>query len=72
MRACYLIIMIHVLTHVSERAAAKKQLFCDLCDICVPVSGLGWVGFLDDGIVGLTGTLSSLIGVYGQWKKTAA
>ncbi|KAJ4192561.1 Hypothetical protein NCS54_00302400 [Fusarium falciforme] len=55
-----------------ERAAAKKQLFCDLCDICVPVSALGWVGFLDDGIVGLTGTLSSLIGVYGQWKKTAA
>ncbi|KAF5249211.1 hypothetical protein FANTH_5477 [Fusarium anthophilum] len=54
-----------------ERAAAKKQLLCDLCDILVPVSGLGYVSFLDDGIVGLTGTLSSVIGVYTQWKKTA-
>jgi hypothetical protein len=25
----------------------------------------------DDGFVGLAGTLSSLIGVYLQWKKTA-
>ncbi|GKU06361.1 peroxisomal biogenesis factor 11 [Fusarium langsethiae] len=54
-----------------ERAAAKKQLLCDVCDILVPLSGLGYNRFLDDGVVGLTGTLSSLIGVYTQWKKTA-
>jgi hypothetical protein len=53
-----------------ERAASRLQLTADLCDITVPLSGLNWVGF-DDGFVGLTGTLSSLIGVYLQWKKTA-
>jgi peroxin-11B len=26
---------------------------------------------LDDGIVGLAGTVSSLIGLYGVWQKTA-
>ena len=36
----------------------------------VPVAALNWAK-LDDGIVGLAGTLSSLIGVYLQWKKTA-
>lgn len=37
----------------------------------VPFSGVGWIAF-DDGVVGLTGTISSIIGVYSQWKKTAA
>lgn len=36
----------------------------------VPVTALGWAS-LDDGIVGIAGTVSSLLGVYGQWKKTA-
>lgn len=54
----------------SERAASQLQLISDLCDLTVPASALGWVGF-DDGFVGLAGTLSSLIGVYSQWKKTA-
>lgn len=54
-----------------ERSASKIQLLCDLCDVTVPVSALGWVPF-DDGVVGLTGTLSSLIGIWSQWKKTAA
>ncbi|KAL0934223.1 peroxisomal biogenesis factor 11 [Colletotrichum truncatum] len=53
-----------------ERAASRLQLVSDLCDLTVPTSALAWVGF-DDGIVGLAGTLSSLIGVYTQWKKTA-
>lgn len=26
---------------------------------------------LDDGLIGLAGTLSSLLGVYGAWQKTA-
>lgn len=53
-----------------ERAASRIQLTSDLCDLTVPLSALAWVA-LDDGVVGLAGTLSSLIGVYTQWKKTA-
>jgi hypothetical protein len=53
-----------------ERAAIQLQLLSDLCDLTVPTSALGWAS-LDDGIVGLAGTVSSLIGVYGAWKKTA-
>ncbi|OLN85167.1 Peroxisomal membrane protein PMP30A [Colletotrichum chlorophyti] len=53
-----------------ERAASRLQLLSDLCDLTVPTSALAWANF-DDGIVGLAGTVSSLIGVYTQWKKTA-
>ncbi|KAF2139359.1 uncharacterized protein K452DRAFT_75757 [Aplosporella prunicola CBS 121167] len=49
---------------------AKIQLISDLCDITVPGSGLGYLN-LDDGVVGLAGTLSSLLGMYSAWKKTA-
>ena len=53
-----------------ERQAVRLQLLSDVCDLTVPATALGWVG-LDDGVVGLAGTLSSLIGVWGTWKKTA-
>jgi hypothetical protein len=53
-----------------ERSVANTQLLSDLCDLTVPVTALGWYAF-DDGFVGLAGTVSSLLGVYGQWKKTA-
>ncbi|KAK1838822.1 peroxisomal biogenesis factor 11 [Colletotrichum chrysophilum] len=53
-----------------ERAGSRLQLLSDLCDLTVPTSALAWADF-DDGIVGLAGTVSSLIGVYTQWKKTA-
>lgn len=46
------------------------QLLSDVCDLTVPVSALGWMA-LDDGVVGLAGTLSSILGIYTQWKKTA-
>jgi peroxin-11B len=52
-----------------ELNAVKVQLVSDLCDITIPTSALGWVE-LDDGIVGLAGTTSSLIGVWGAWRKT--
>ncbi|KAK4164560.1 peroxisomal biogenesis factor 11 [Cladorrhinum sp. PSN259] len=55
---------------VKERAASRLQLTSDLCDITVPLAALGWANF-DDGFVGLAGTVSSLIGIYSQWKKTA-
>jgi hypothetical protein len=53
-----------------EVSAIKVQLLSDLCDVTIPATALGWVQ-LDDGIVGLAGTTSSLLGVWGQWKKTA-
>jgi peroxin-11B len=53
-----------------ERAAINLQLVSDLCDLTVPTSAIGITNF-DDGFVGLAGTVSSLIGVYTQWKKTA-
>ncbi|KAF2194141.1 peroxisomal biogenesis factor 11 [Zopfia rhizophila CBS 207.26] len=53
-----------------ETNAVKIQLISDLCDITIPSAALGWVNF-DDGFVGLAGTLSSMLGVYTQWKKTA-
>jgi len=53
-----------------ERAAINLQLLSDLCDLTVPTSALGYTNF-DDGFVGLAGTVSSLIGAYGIWKKTA-
>jgi peroxin-11B len=42
----------------------------DLCDIIIPAAALGYVE-LDDGVVGLAGTVSSLVGVWSIWKKTA-
>ncbi|KAM3066182.1 Peroxisomal membrane protein PMP27 [Clarireedia jacksonii] len=53
-----------------ERAALHLQLLSDLCDITTPAAAIGLANF-DDGLVGLAGTVSSLIGVYSQWKKTA-
>ncbi|KAF2788436.1 peroxisomal biogenesis factor 11 [Melanomma pulvis-pyrius CBS 109.77] len=52
-----------------EANAVKIQLVSDLCDITIPSAALGWAKF-DDGFVGLAGTVSSLLGVYTQWKKT--
>ncbi|KAF2149324.1 putative peroxisomal membrane protein PMP27 [Myriangium duriaei CBS 260.36] len=52
------------------RAQAQKQLLSDFCDLTVPTSALGYVD-LDDGLVGLAGTVSSLLGLQTQWQKTA-
>jgi len=53
-----------------EHFAIRKQLISDCCDICAPSTALGFVN-LDEGVIGLAGTVSSLIGVYSAWKKTA-
>ncbi|KAI9882791.1 MAG: hypothetical protein M1823_005454 [Watsoniomyces obsoletus] len=53
-----------------ERTATQIQLVSDICDLTIPSSALGYVT-LDDGIVGLAGTVSSFIGMWGVWKKTA-
>lgn len=53
-----------------ELNAVKVQLLSDVCDLTIPATALKWVD-LDDGIVGLAGTTSSLLGVWGAWKKAA-
>ncbi|OJJ45466.1 hypothetical protein ASPZODRAFT_99564 [Penicilliopsis zonata CBS 506.65] len=53
-----------------ERAAARIQLVSDLCDLAMPISALGFAN-LDEGLIGLTGIVSSLIGLSSQWKRTA-
>jgi hypothetical protein len=53
-----------------ERSVANTQLTSDLCDLVIPLTALGFVNF-DEGIVGLAGTTSSIIGLLAQWKKTA-
>ncbi|KAK2811254.1 hypothetical protein FQN50_002351 [Emmonsiellopsis sp. PD_5] len=53
-----------------ERTAVLIQLLSDCCDITLPSAGLGYIT-LDDGVLGLAGTVSSLIGVRSAWKKTA-
>lgn len=65
-------VFVRILTNmiVRERAAINLQLLSDLCDLAAPTSAIGLTNF-DDGFVGLAGTVSSLIGVYSQWKKTA-
>jgi hypothetical protein len=47
---------------------ATLQLACDLADMTVPATFLGIVN-LDDGIVGLLGTFSSLVGMFNAWEK---
>jgi peroxin-11B len=53
-----------------ERSTARTQLVSDVCDLAAPVSALKYMD-LDDGIVGIGGTISSLIGLQSQWRKTA-
>ncbi len=60
----------HANTFFRERSAARIQLISDVCDLAAPLSAVGILN-LDDGIVGITGTISSLIGVWSQWRKTA-
>ncbi|KAK5718120.1 Peroxisomal membrane protein PMP27 [Elasticomyces elasticus] len=53
-----------------DQRATQLQLISDICDSIVPSAALGLVN-LDDGIVGLAGTTSSLIGLFAAWQKTA-
>lgn len=55
---------------IRERSAARIQLLSDVCDLAAPLTAVGVLN-LDDGLVGITGTISSLIGVWSQWRKTA-
>lgn len=57
--------------HISRaRYNTSAQLVANLCDLTLPISVLGYAA-LGDGVVGMAGTISSLIGVWFQWQKTA-
>ncbi len=65
------IVIIETLTpSCRERTSTNLQLVSDLCDLTIPSTALGYAN-PDDGLVGLAGTVSSLIGVWSAWKKTA-
>ncbi|KAJ5588511.1 hypothetical protein N7537_011189 [Penicillium hordei] len=53
-----------------ERFTTIVQLISNLCDFAIPTAALGLAN-LDDGVVGIAGTLSASIGVWFQWRKTA-
>ena len=53
-----------------ERRAVETQLILDGCDFLVPASGLGYLG-VDEGIVGIAGIVSSIIGLKQAWAKAA-
>lgn len=57
-------------TIVKEKKAAQIQLLSDMCDLTIPTSSLGYINF-DDGLVGLAGLASSIIGLRAAWQKTA-
>jgi len=48
------------------RVSARYQFVQDLLDVWIPASALGYVD-LNDGVVGICGTLSSLMGLKTQW-----
>lgn len=53
----------------------RLQLMSDLCDWIIPAYTLGLVGnkgkfSVDEGVVGMAGIVSSLVGIRGQWRKT--
>ena len=53
----------------SERFNGQLQLLTDACDLVLPTAALGWLK-VNDGVVGMAGTASSLLGLYMQWAKT--
>jgi len=53
-----------------QQQIVNIQLVSDLCDLTVPSTILGYANF-DDGIIGLAGTTSSLLGGWAAWQKTA-
>ncbi|KLO20233.1 peroxisomal biogenesis factor 11 [Schizopora paradoxa] len=49
-----------------DRVAARYQFVQDLLDVWIPASNLGYIE-LNDGVIGICGTLSSLMGLRTQW-----
>jgi len=53
---------------LTQRAAVRYQLIQDLLDILIPAGTLGYHN-LDDGIIGIVGTITSLMGLRSQIQK---
>ena len=53
-----------------ESYAVKYQLTQDVFDALIPAGSLGYLPFMDEGLIGLAGVVSSLMGGYTQWIKT--
>ncbi|KAI9599049.1 peroxisomal biogenesis factor 11 [Syncephalis fuscata] len=51
-----------------EKAGIQRQLVQDGFDILIPSTTLEYTG-LNDGLVGLAGTITSLMGIKSQWQK---
>ncbi|WFD31263.1 Peroxisomal membrane protein PMP27 [Malassezia sp. CBS 17886] len=52
----------------SETRAVRLQMLQDSCDWLNPGTSTGWIN-ANDGLIGLAGTLSSLLGARSQWIK---
>jgi len=48
----------------------KFQLTQDIFDALIPAGQLGYLSFMDEGLIGIAGVVSSLMGGYTQWLKT--
>ncbi|KAG9306088.1 hypothetical protein G9A89_015992 [Geosiphon pyriformis] len=51
-----------------ERKGVREQLIQDCLDLMIPSSSLGYL-HLDDGLLGIVGLITSLMGVRNQWRK---
>ncbi|KKA27459.1 hypothetical protein TD95_004998 [Thielaviopsis punctulata] len=51
-----------------ERSEIRTKLICSALDITAPTAGLKWAKF-DDGLVGLSGIISSFISVSAEWSR---
>ncbi|KAG5368622.1 Peroxisomal membrane protein [Yarrowia sp. C11] len=56
--------------NAKDAAAAQKQLVWDLLDFSIPLTSLGYL-HLDDGLVGLAGFATGIMGVQKAWAATA-
>ncbi|KIP12609.1 hypothetical protein PHLGIDRAFT_27380 [Phlebiopsis gigantea 11061_1 CR5-6] len=52
--------------NLAARADARYQFIIDLLDIWIPATNLGFVN-INDGVVGIFGVISSLMGLRQQW-----
>lgn len=51
-----------------EKKDAVYQLVQDAIDFVIPTSSVGWIN-ADEGLVGIAGTITSIMGAQTQWKK---
>ncbi|KAH8549398.1 peroxisomal biogenesis factor 11 [Umbelopsis sp. PMI_123] len=55
-------------TLIKDKEDATYQLVQDALDLVIPSSTLGWIN-ADEGVVGIVGTITSVMGAQTQWKK---